>query len=619
MEWPATGLAFGTYDAEVVRMTETPRNPNPTPGANPVRSRVDRRALLRGAAAASAGMASLSIFGGVGAFPSPASVQTRALAQAGTALPADAAPPEQQLWRQASDPTFSKVLDFYEQVYERPAVADLFSDPLVRLDKNFQIIPGAATEWSGSEDGKTWTYQLDPNLVWSDGNPVTANDWVRTFQYSADPEHAWDFTWFWSPVIVNYAAAAAGEVPVDQIGVRQGANANELVFETVDPAPYLPSMLLYSAPLSAAALDSTGPLYNTNPETAVSSGPFILEEWARDQFIRYRRNETYAGSLDVPMQHVIVKFAAPTTNFTLYEAGEIDYMENPAPAELQIIEADPELSEQLYQGVGDFRVDYLFFDVTKAPFDNLLVRQAFSHAIDRDAIKQQILGPLGNPAYSFLAPGFPASNMDALADVQAFDPELAKQLLAEAGYPDGEGFPDQDLWLRAPTPVESAVGQAVGSMLSQTLNINVEIGPRDQKTFTDALNAKPTEIPLGFVSYGMDYLDPSNMLGVWLSGGRHSWTNEAFDTGVKEATVFLGDEAERIAMFQAAERILVEDVPAVFIHYRTPVQLVKPYVAGDALLPDENGIAAIHWPGFSTGSTVPSGLYITQDAPADRS
>ncbi len=534
-------------------------------------------------------------------------------------MPPDAAPLEQQIWRRSSDPTFAKVLDFYEAVYERPSVADLFSDPLVRLTKDFEIIPAAATEWTGSEDGKTWTFKLDPNLVWSDGNPVTAKDWIVTFQYSANPEHAWDFTWFWNPVIKNYAEAVEGTVPIEEIGVRQGADEYELVFETVDPAPYLPSMLLYSLPLSAAALAEYGPLYNTNPETAVSAGPYILDEWARDQYIRYVRNESYAGTLDVIIQEIIVKMAAPAQNFTLYEAGEIDMMSDPAPAELTLIQADPELSEQLYQGVGDFRVDYLFFDVTKAPFDDLKVRQAFSHVVNRDAIKQQILGPLGNPAYSFLAPGFPASNMDELAPIQEFNPERARELLAEAGYPDGEGFPKQELWLRGPTPVETAVAGAVASMIKEHLNIDVEISPKDQKTFTDALNAKPTEILFGYVSYGMDYLDPSNMLGVWLSGGRHSWANEAYDQQVKEATVFLGAEEERIDMFQEAERILVEDVPAVFVYYRTPVQMIQPYVAGDALEPDKNGITAIHWPEFTTMSTNPEHLYITNEAPADRS
>ena len=571
--------------------------------------KLTRRSAVKGGAA-------LSV---AGLFTGPAALGPTAFAgntilQDGE-LPDDAAPLEEQVLRVATNPTNAKVLDFYEQVYERPGYADMFSPSLVRLTKNFEIVPGAATEWSGSEDGKTWTFKLAEGLMWSDGNPVTAIDYIRTFQYSADPEHAWDFAWFWDGNIVNYTEVLSGELPVEELGVRQGANEYEVVFETVEAAPYLPAKLLYSMPLSAAALDEHGPLYNTNPDTHVSSGPFKLEEWARDQHIIYTRNEAYTGDLQVPLQKIIVKMAAPNATFTLYEADQIDYMQDPAPAELQIMESDPETAEQVYQGVGDFACLYFFFDVTTEPFDKLEVRQAFSHVIDREAMQQQIWGRQAKMAPSFLAPGFPASNTEGLADIQRFDPELGRQLLADAGYPDGEGFPDLILTYRGGgTPLEDATVQAYASMLNEHLGINVEIQTMDRQAFYDDMKS----ILFGWVSYGMDYFDPSNMLGVWTTGGRHPWSNEEYDNLVNEATTFLGDADERIAMFQEAERILVEDVPAVWAYHVSPIQLVKPYVIGPGLEPDNNGIAAVHWPGFATMGSVLEELYISADAPTGR-
>lgn len=577
-----------------------------------------RRGLLRSGAAAGAGLASLGLFGGIGAMPVPGQVSDGFLSAQD--MPEGAASAEVQVYRVPSDPSNAKSLDFYEQVYGRPLVADLFSEPLVRINRNFEIEPAAAKDWSSNDDGTVWTFTLDDGLMWSDDTPVTAADWVKTFQYAADPEHAWDFTWFWAGDLVNFEEAVAGEVPVEEIGVRQGENEFELVFETVNAAPYLPSKLLYSLPLSKKALEESGPLYNTNPETAVSSGPFIIEEWLRDQSLTYKRNEKYTGAMEVPIQKVIVKFAAPNTWFTLYEADQVDYIEGPAPAELQIMEADEEKASQVYQGVGDFGCFYFFFDVDTAPFDDLKVRQAFSHVLDREAMKQQIWGRQANAAPSFLAPGFPGSNTEALADIQRFDPDLAKQLLADAGYPDGEGFPSLTLEVRGGgSPVEVATTQAYGSMLKEHLNINVEIQNVDRQAFYDAMNAKPTQVLFGWISYGMDYFDPSNMLGVWVSGGRHSWSNPDYDAKVQEAAVFLGDSDERIAMFQEAERILVEDVPAVFAYFSTPIQLVKPYLAGPALEPDNNGITAVHWPGFTTMSTVPSELFLGEEAPEGRS
>ena len=181
--------------------------------------RVRRRSLLGG----TLGVAGLAAFGGglrFGAAP--------ALAQ-DAALPDDAAPADQQVFVVPNRPDLDKTPDFYESVYERVSdgSSDVFSDPLVRLNRNFEIIPAAALEWNGNEDGTVWTFQLDPALMWNDGNPVTANDWVRTFQYGADPAHAWDFTWYFQGIIAGWDEALAGEIPLEELGVRQGASENE--------------------------------------------------------------------------------------------------------------------------------------------------------------------------------------------------------------------------------------------------------------------------------------------------------------------------------------------------------------------------------------------------------
>lgn len=586
-------------------------------GQNPIKpalvfqNPVTRRTAIGGSLAAG-----LGIFGSAmlrsGALAAPAgSGRLPALA----AQDAEATPAEQQVFIMVSDSTFAKVVDFYVYVYQRAGVADLSSEPLVRVNKEFQIEPAAAESWSGSEDGMTWTFKIREGLTWSDGNPVTAKDWVATFQNAANPESAWDFTWYFQGVLKNWTEATAGEVPTDQIGVRMGANDYELVFETIAPAPYLPAMLLYSLPLSAAGLAEHGMFYNTDPATAISSGPYILSEWIADQEIVWTRNEAYTGTLPGLVDEVRCKLSSPDNFFTMYQAGEIDYMANPAPAALTIMQNDEATASEIYSGVGDFPTYYVFFDVTQEPWSDLKVRQAWSHAIDRDAIKAAILGPSGVPAYSWLAPGFPASDTPGLKDIQAFDPELAQSLLAEAGFPNGDGFPKQELWLRAPTPLEESVAQAIAAMIKENLNIDVELKNNDQQGFMAALTAKPTQIPLGFVRYGMDFFDAFNMLSVWLSGGRHSWSNPDYDTAVRAAAEFLGDPVERDAMFHDAERILVEDVPAVFVYHGNEVQFIKPWVEGAFKAPDANGIAAMHWPGYTTMSTVPAELFIAEGAP----
>jgi ABC-type transport system substrate-binding protein len=316
------------------------------------------------------------------------------------------------------------------------------------------------------------------------------------------------------------------------------------------------------------------------------------------------------------IQKVINIGAAPGANFASYQANELDFVPgaNLSPADNEIIAADPQLSKETHPHYGDFRTDYLFFDEQNPPFNNLKVRQAFSHLIPRDDLIKQIIKPSqGIPAYSFLMPGFPAANSEGLKDIQNYDPAAAKQLMADAGYPGGAGFPKITLWLRNEAPVRQAVAQAIAASLNQNLGISVDVSNKENKTFTDAMNAKPTQIQFGMVSYGFDFLDPYNMLSVWLGDGRHNWKNDDFDQQVKAAASFTGDPATRIKMFQDAERLLVTDVGGAFIYHRTVADLYKPYLKGSELEPDKNGFAALHWPGFTNVSTSLGSIYISKD------
>jgi ABC-type transport system substrate-binding protein len=542
----------------------------------------------------------------------------------GKEMPADAAPLDQQVFVYGYNgwQTFTTV-DFFEAVYARAgALSDLLSDSLVRLDKNFKPNPGAATEWSSDDTGTVWTFKLDPNLMWSDGTPVTADDYVATFRYGADPTHAWDFNWYYSGIIKNWTQVVAGEVPVEELGVR-AVDANTLEFTTETPAPYLPAMLVYSNTMQKAALEAHGGLYNSDPATSVSAGPYKLAEWTKDVRLVYEINPDYKGT-NVPYieKLIVINIGQPAQLLPAYQANEIDFVNGGgtlSPADLEIIENDPELTEQYHPHYGDFRTYYFFFDDTQPPFDKLEVRQAFAHALDRDAILANIVKRQGIPAYSFLMPGFPDANSEAFAETYPLDIEKAKQLLADAGYPDGEGFPKLTLALRAEGPTPVAVAQAYAAALSENLGIEVEVQNQEFRTFMDALNAKPTGLQFGLISYGMDYLDASNMLGVFKSGGRHTWSNADFDALYTEASSFTGDPAERTQKFQDAEKILVDDVGSVFVYHQTPGDLIKPFLKGPALEPDDNGVAAWHWPGFSTFSDLLSGVYISSDVSEYRS
>jgi peptide/nickel transport system substrate-binding protein/oligopeptide transport system substrate-binding protein len=166
------------------------------------------------------------------------------------------------------------------------------------------------------------------------------------------------------------------------------------------------------------------------------------------------------------------------------------------------------------------------------------------------------------------------------------------------------------MWLRNEGAALQAVYQAVAASIQQCLGVTIEVSNKDFKVYMDSLNAKPTQLQFGGVSYGMDFLDPSNLLGIWISTGRHSWKNDEFDQLVTEASSMTGDPEAREQMFKDAEKILVDDVGGIFIAHRWQGDLFQPYVLGEGIRePDSQGISAWHW----GNDWVWSSLYISKE------
>ena len=330
-------------------------------------------------------------------------------------------------------------------------------------------------------------------------------------------------------------------------------------------------------------------------------------------------NKNYTGKVKQFIEHLYFTFSSDTTGeFRAYQNGEVDMSQYFSPADISLISADPELDKEYHPGYGDFRTFYLGFNTLEKPFNDIKVREAFAKAIDRDSIITNIVKRQGNPAYSFLMPGFPDSTSDVLKneDVNKFDVTAAKQLLADAGYPEGKGFPALELWLRNESDLNKAIAGAIASMLKENLGIDVQVSNKETKLFMDTLNSH--KLPFYFLSYGFDYLDPSNMLGIWVSGGRHAWKNPQFDQLVTDATSLVGDNAKRDQEFKDAEKILVDDVGGIFIYHLTPGNIYKPYMKGSELDPDKTGVAAWHWPNTESVGMLLYTLYVSNDVPATR-
>lgn len=525
----------------------------------------------------------------------------------GITLPDDALPLEQQVFRFPSEERTYMTWD--ASVYDEND-GDVFgwADSCVRPDKDFNPQPNICESWSVSEDGLVWTFNLQQDKVWSDGTPLTANDFVFTFQRYARPDY--DFEWFYSMMgIKNWSQVVSGEVAPEELGVK-AVDDYTLTIETDYPVPYLIKIMAdaWVVPQHIVKDRLDDGTWALKPENYVSAGPFVLESHEKGKRLTFVANDKYTGPYPPMVDKVIVEFMEPEVRFAAFQNDELDavgggYTDDLPPSAMAQIMADPELQAELISW-PNFITYYLFFDSWNAPFDNLQVRQAFSHAIDREKIVNGPLQYQAVSAYSMNPPGFPGENVEGLKDVQAFDPELARQLLADAGFPNGEGFPKLTLYTREANPALINAAEAIASMLKENLNIEAEIQDLDYSSYMDALRAqkrnKSGDFLFALVPYEFDFVDGSNMLSVWggcedegadmsQMPGRHTWYNQEYNNLLCEAGQILNDEPKRNELYQQAERILVEDVALVPIYHGIFNALVKHYVQGPMFEPNSKG------------------------------
>ena len=534
------------------------------------------------------------------------SVSTHKVNSVGIKLPRDAAPLASQQLRIFE--LNNRYMDRATSSYQKSFGFALTNEPLNRVDRNFNLIPAAATHWDVTDNGYTWIFHLRRNMVFGDGKSVTAYDYEDTFRRWADPNTGFDFEWYYRS-FKNWGDVVAGEMPLDSLGIK-ALDRYTLAFTTTQPAPFVPQLLNVSWVTPTHQFKKYGAAWSTRPETHIGNGPYRLKEWTINDRIVLEPSPSYNGPSTPYLERIIAQLynaAAQPPFLASYEAGEVDYVLLNNPAEINRVRSDPTLRNQL-NTYTNFTTYYLMMDTRNSPFNDLRVRQAISHAIDQPAIMKSALKDIAIPAVSMIPPGFPAASPNSLAFIQRYDPEKARRLLAEAGYPEGRGFPSIIMWLRGEAYLRKAAAEAIQAMLKQTLNIQIVVQNVERKVYTEALNAK--EIPFSMIAYGWDYVDPSNLLNPWLSRGRHPWRNARFEELVGLANMLVGNPERRIQLYQQAEEILVRDVGGVFLWHDVVNEMWRPYVRGEAIKENNWGYKA--WRGNQMLDLMTT-LYISKD------
>ncbi len=494
----------------------------------------------------------------------------------GKRMPPDAAPLASQTYRFMRDEPRS--LDVSVNLYVGQWNEFLF-ETLVAKDENGDLIPAAADRWEVSPDGKTWTFYLRKTGRWSDGRPVTAHDFVYTFRRSLSYETANPYAAFYSDIVGATTYSQTPNADPELLGVR-AVDDHTLTFETTHPAPYLGLILSVptSMPVPRWQVEKHGPRW-TEEGNCVTNSSYRLTEWKHGSHMDFELDPYYDGPIKGYVEKIHRVFRHPSTaNLLPYENNEVGFAEVQAN-ELIRVRRDPELSSELVSNPTD-GTWYIFFNTRNPPFDDARVRRAIARAIDRETICRVVLHDAAVPAYSMLPVTF-----DAHGDYKAyqdFDPEKARQLLAEAGYPGGRGFPVMEMWLRQPRPDIRMVAEVIQGMLREHLGIGITFRSADYPVFTNYMFN--WNINLGLVPFFGDYRDPKNMLDmIWRPGtrgrSRHDFEHVEFEALLDAADQEL-DPGRRTEIIRRAERILVEEAGAAFVFHPMANHLFKPWLRG---------------------------------------
>jgi oligopeptide transport system substrate-binding protein len=464
---------------------------------------------------------------------------------------------------------------------------DLF-EGLVTLDEAGHTVPGVATSWETSANGKTWTFQLRGNARWSNGQPVTADDFVYAWRRQVDPLTGSEYAQALTP-IENAMDAAAGKVPPSKLGV-ESAGPRMLVVHLHAPTPYLLALLTnaYLYPLYEPAVKQWGDAW-TQPGHMVSNGPFLLSERVINGHITLDKNPYYWDAGKVRLTRVIYNTVGDNDATTSqYLAGNLDFTNRFNTSETERLQRT--LGDQVVLSTS-YATAMFGYNLAKPPFqENPKLRLALNMALDREILMKYVEHGVGIPAYNMLPPleGFDP----AVPDWAKLPPDerhaLARKMYQEAGYSDSRPL-ETVITYASGGPGTRRFMEALSAMWQMNLGAKVQIYNEEWKVFLQARQLKqPT---FYWDAWSGDFPDPFTFMQLFQTGfgmNDGSYSNPQFDALVDQASS-INDGPARAALFHKAEAILNEEAPLMPVYFYVNPHLIKPYVKGwQANITDRN-------------------------------
>ena len=473
-------------------------------------------------------------------------------------------------------------------------------EPLLIIDENNEVQPGQAESYEVSDDGLTWTFHMRDGLKWSDGSDLTAADFEYSFKRLASPDTAAPYAETVVGMIDGYQDAIGNpdedgntttDPDWDALNVHASEDGKTLTVQLSYPCSYFDKLASFVAtsPVQQATVEANGDAWCTEPDTYVCNGPYMITEWTPSERIVLSKNPYYVGGWDsskiVSDTITLLLLEDSSASYAAYNSGEAQLVKDVPTDEI------PSLTRA--EDGGDFYLDeimgtyYISLNDQEEPFTDVRVRKALNLAIDRDYVANTIMQGIYTPATALVGPGIVDENGYFMDNANGGEPyisddyeanlEEAKSLLAEAGYPDGEGFPTitysaNDAGYHI--PVAEYLQQAWGE-----LGITMNIDKVEWSSFIPMRRAGDYDISRN--GWSMDYNDPSNMLELFTTNNGNNdgkYANPEFDQVIEDSRV--ADKTTHFEKLHEAEDILMNDAACIPVAYYNDFWLQSPSLKG---------------------------------------
>ncbi len=466
-------------------------------------------------------------------------------------------------------------------VPENHLIRALFEGLAVKNPYTLEPEPGVAERWEFSEDRRTITFYIREDALWSNGDPMTADDYVWSWWRALNPAMGNLYAYMLYPV-ANAEAFATGEIDdFNQVGVK-ALDEKTLQVTLTEPTPYfLQLMDHYSTfALHRPTIEKFGKATDrftrwTRVENIVSNGAFRLQEWKLNRRITMAKSDTYWDRDNVKLNGVVFY---PTENIVseerMFRVGQLHYTQTIPLDKIPVYQA---MENTPYVQAPYLGTYFFLINTNRPPVDDVRVRKALSMAIDRHKLNDTVLQKSNVPAYSITPPGTLGYQPPKLFD---FDPEQARALLADAGFPNGEGWPGLELIYNT-SESHRKIAVALQQMWKDELNIKVTISNQEWKVYLDSVTQMEFDIARrGWIG---DYVDPNNFLDLYLTGGGNNntgFSDPRYDEMITRLAPQAKTREERFAIFYEAETMLMEQMPILPIYTYTSKHLIHPSVKG---------------------------------------